>query len=274
MELELEKINNLMTEEISSIRDKYNKLKRDVRKKYKELEKKEQKNKRKTIPKALKDKIWDDTFGSKCGEGKCYVCSDVINSKKFECGHIVAVAKGGNNDIENLKPICSTCNKSMGVKNMEEFKKEYFSSLNKKPIQNNKPIQNTESVNIRSIINKKCQLLNQISNLIKELEIKKNIRFTEISNYIKTNDHLDNYLNNIPGIINPVYLKRCPLSQLTSKLSNCSYLGMTNQLSSQYGIPCIDNRIKLIQTLIDNIEPYKEIQEEVNNLLNSILFAT
>ena len=42
---------------------------------------------RKNIPKAVKDRLWDITFGPAAGEGKCYTCDAVINSKRFEAGH-------------------------------------------------------------------------------------------------------------------------------------------------------------------------------------------
>ena len=62
------------------------------------------------------------------GEGKCYVCSGTI-----DCRHVIAVSNGGSNDISNLNAICSSCNKSMGTKNMDEFKtKFYISTLNRK----------------------------------------------------------------------------------------------------------------------------------------------
>jgi 5-methylcytosine-specific restriction endonuclease McrA len=129
MDIELETITKQMNGEITIIRDKYNKLKKEIRQKYKKLENQSNpKPKRITIPKTVKDTLWDDTFSSNAGEGKCYVCSNVINSKKFDCGHIIAVANGGTNDISNLKPICSTCNKSMGTKNLEEFKQDHFSN--------------------------------------------------------------------------------------------------------------------------------------------------
>ena len=132
MDTELEQINNIMGYEISSIKEKYNKQKREIRKKYRELEKKANpKPKRISIPKSVKDQLWDNIYGSSAGEGGCYVCSNTINSKQFDCGHITAVSNGGTNDITNLKPICSSCNKSMGTKNMDEFKKEYYES-NKK----------------------------------------------------------------------------------------------------------------------------------------------
>jgi len=137
MDTELEQINKHMAEEISYIKEKYNKQKREVRKKYREILKKTNpKPKRISIPKSVKDQLWDNIYGSSAGEGNCYVCSNKINSKKFDCGHIIAVSAGGTNDITNLKPICSSCNKSMGTKNMEEFKKEYYES-NKKTLNNN-----------------------------------------------------------------------------------------------------------------------------------------
>lgn len=84
---------------------------------------------RKSVPKALKDRLWDTTFGPEAGQGDCYVCGATINSKRFEAGHIVAVHNGGGTNLENLKCICSTCNKSMGTQNLEHFKKIYFPSI-------------------------------------------------------------------------------------------------------------------------------------------------
>jgi hypothetical protein len=86
----------------------------------------EQKKYRKSIPKALKDKLWDDTFGKEAGEGNCRVCNTIINSKSFEAGHKIAVAKGGETTLNNLECICSTCNKSMGTQNLEDFRDIYF----------------------------------------------------------------------------------------------------------------------------------------------------
>ena len=94
-------------------------------------------NYRKSVPKSLKDKLWDTTFGASAGEGLCYVCGIIINSKCFEAGHVISVYDGGETNLQNLKCICSTCNKSMGTRNLEEFKRLYFpqnfnKSLNKK----------------------------------------------------------------------------------------------------------------------------------------------
>ena len=87
---------------------------------------------RKSVPKALKDRLWDTTYGPEAGQGECYVCGMIINSKRFEAGHIKAVYHGGSTTLDNLKCICSTCNKSMGTQNLEDFRKTYFPAIRKK----------------------------------------------------------------------------------------------------------------------------------------------
>ena len=126
MDQEIETLNQQMQSEIKQVRDKYNKLKKDCRARYKP---KTIKKKRSVIPKALKNEVWDNSIGREKGIGHCYCCSKEIDSKHFECGHIIAVSNGGTNTIQNLKPVCSLCNKSMGSKNLEEFKQNYMSHV-------------------------------------------------------------------------------------------------------------------------------------------------
>jgi hypothetical protein len=79
----------------------------------------------KTLCKTLKVKVWDTYIGKEKGIAKCWCCdNNEIDSKHYECGHIVAKSQGGENCVENLRPICSLCNKSMRTKNMLEFMKE------------------------------------------------------------------------------------------------------------------------------------------------------
>lgn len=76
-----------------------------------------------TISKALKVSVWNTYIGEEVGKSKCYCCNITdITQSKFHCGHVVAKKNGGDNSIENLKPICELCNKSMKTKNLEEFK--------------------------------------------------------------------------------------------------------------------------------------------------------
>lgn len=79
------------------------------------------KTKKKTIPKVLKNAVWDKYIGQDKGIGNCYCCQSNIDSKHFECGHIISEQDGGDITLDNLRPVCSLCNKSMGTQNMSDF---------------------------------------------------------------------------------------------------------------------------------------------------------
>ena len=81
---------------------------------------------RKTIPKTIRNNLWINTFGKDRALGECYVCEKEIHISEFEAGHIIPVSKGGSNDISNLKPVCSICNKSVKTDNLEDFKRNYL----------------------------------------------------------------------------------------------------------------------------------------------------
>ncbi len=81
--------------------------------------------KKKPIPKALREQVWISSFG-KVFEHKCYInwCSNTIDVFSFESGHNIPESKGGLTVLENLKPLCSRCNKSMNDKyTIDEFNK-------------------------------------------------------------------------------------------------------------------------------------------------------
>jgi len=42
----------------------------------------------------------------------------------FACGHIISEYEGGSLDVNNLRPVCTTCNSSMGIRNMRDFMRE------------------------------------------------------------------------------------------------------------------------------------------------------
>ncbi len=78
------------------------------------------------IPHALRRTVWNTYIGEDIGSTECYVgCKTKISQMTFECGHIEAESKGGLTIVENLRPICSSCNKSMGTKNMHDFMKTF-----------------------------------------------------------------------------------------------------------------------------------------------------
>ena len=82
--------------------------------------------KRKAIPKPVKMKLWNQYFTEDNAKGTCQVCSNEIKMSDFEAGHIIAVANGGTDNIENLTPLCGQCNKSMGTQSVHDFKQTYF----------------------------------------------------------------------------------------------------------------------------------------------------
>lgn len=91
------------------------------------LERKRQHRKREPIPAALRNAVWNVSMGGPhVGSGPCFVCSKVINQQDFECGHIVSQFRGGKNILDNLRPICRTCNRSMGTLCLKDFKEIYF----------------------------------------------------------------------------------------------------------------------------------------------------
>ena len=86
------------------------------------------KKSRKTyIPKALKIKVWDKTYGMNVGQTICLNCKiSIISQMNFHCSHIIPESEGGATNVENLVALCSPCNLSMGKKNMIEFHRKYF----------------------------------------------------------------------------------------------------------------------------------------------------
>jgi 5-methylcytosine-specific restriction endonuclease McrA len=83
------------------------------------------------IPKALREQVWI-TYNSTKYNATCYVrwCSNVITPFKFEVGHNIPESKGGTLDISNLRPICASCNRSMG----NRYTIDEFSALSLPPI--------------------------------------------------------------------------------------------------------------------------------------------
>lgn len=88
---------------------------------------KQKKKRKKTIPKSLKILIWNLYIGEEIGKSKCLCCNNnFIYQSNFEAGHIIAEVNGGKTNKDNLKPICSVCNKSMGTMNLYDFKNKHF----------------------------------------------------------------------------------------------------------------------------------------------------
>lgn len=80
---------------------------------------------RKSIPKSLKFEVWERYFGQRL-RGKCLCCKSTdIARDDCEMCHIISVASGGETNIDNLKPGCKNCNRSMGTMDFEEYRRKY-----------------------------------------------------------------------------------------------------------------------------------------------------
>ena len=67
------------------------------------------------IPSALINLVWITYINENDRKGKCYCCcTEEISVSNFDCGHIISHSNGGMITLENLRPICGNCNKSMG----------------------------------------------------------------------------------------------------------------------------------------------------------------
>ena len=83
--------------------------------------------KKKAIPKSLKMLVWHTYIGKEVGLAKCLCCKNKeITQMDFDCGHVVAESLGGMTTVNNMRPICAKCNRSMKAMNMNEFIEKYF----------------------------------------------------------------------------------------------------------------------------------------------------
>ena len=79
------------------------------------------------IPKKIKNDSWDKYIGKQHGTALCICCNQTqIDSKSFIGGHIISEKNGGLINVDNIIPICSECNSSMGSKNMDIFIQKYY----------------------------------------------------------------------------------------------------------------------------------------------------
>jgi len=89
---------------------------------------------KKTIPKILKDLTWQKWVGDHIAKTKCLCCGvNDIKMNSFHCGHVISEADGGPTTVDNLRPVCATCNLSMRTQNMEVFKEQHALGIANSP---------------------------------------------------------------------------------------------------------------------------------------------
>ena len=92
--------------------------------------------KREQLPKTVRNALWINYYDDR-RVGMCQCCKrEQISIGNFQAGHIIAHANGGKTTLDNLLPICTLCNLSMGTMNLNEFIKKY--NLHYRPERNSK----------------------------------------------------------------------------------------------------------------------------------------
>jgi len=85
------------------------------------------KNQKKTISPKLRIQVWKKQFNNK-DEEYCpfYRCKNIIHNglNGFHCGHVISEFNGGETTLDNLRPICSSCNSRMSSTNWPDFEKK------------------------------------------------------------------------------------------------------------------------------------------------------
>lgn len=77
------------------------------------------KKKRERISQKTRASVWSHYHGSKT-VGVCYCCGIAIQKFNggWQCSHVKADSKGGEETLDNLRTCCSHCNLSMGDQNL------------------------------------------------------------------------------------------------------------------------------------------------------------
>jgi 5-methylcytosine-specific restriction endonuclease McrA len=89
------------------------------------------------IPVALREQVWIRQNG-RVFESSCSIawCKNIITVFDFQSGHNIPESKGGSTTIDNLIPICSRCNLSMGNKyTIDEWTASFQENPMKVPIE-------------------------------------------------------------------------------------------------------------------------------------------
>ena len=99
---------------------------KDKLKLQKQQEEDEQKKKKSKIPKNVKINVWNTHIDPNIQRHKCLCCKkSIISITEFHVGHVISENAGGTLEINNLRPICASCNYSMGTTNMIDYIVKY-----------------------------------------------------------------------------------------------------------------------------------------------------
>jgi hypothetical protein len=144
--------------------------------------KRKNKESKKSIPKKIKQLVWNKYIGEKNGVGVCLCCNTTeISQMNFQCGHIISEYNGGDVTLDNLIPICSLCNTSMGKMNMDDFIKKHGLDKNNEKSDRHK-------LKTKSIIDNKID--SELEKYLNNLTLKKLKQLCLSISHIKKTDNI------------------------------------------------------------------------------------
>jgi 5-methylcytosine-specific restriction endonuclease McrA len=125
----------------------------------------------------IRQEVWTEHNGS-AFESPCFVdwCTNIINVFNYQVGHDIPKSKGGPNTLDNLKPICESCNQSMGNKytikewnklfEIPEQKKELVEKYKYQPLPQLSNVSITENKVLRIVNEAERQITHRIQNTL------------------------------------------------------------------------------------------------------------
>lgn len=114
------------------------------------------------ISKVLRTAVWYKWATKEQGVIECFACGCWVSSMEFECGHVISEYNGGKTEVDNLRPVHSVCNKSMGKMNLEEFK----TVMNKQGVIESNLKMNPQNVSTNADKNQQGEKVQSINNVL------------------------------------------------------------------------------------------------------------
>lgn len=82
---------------------------------------------RKELPPQIQRRVWNEHIGKDVANAKCLCCKEEnINYIAFSVGFVKDTHEGGTLLTDNLRPICSSCDSSIGNMSINEYTTTYF----------------------------------------------------------------------------------------------------------------------------------------------------
>lgn len=223
--------------------------------------------KKKAIPKAIKALVWNTHIGESNGIGLCQCCfTNEIKQMSFQCGHVISEYNGGSVNVNNMKPICSGCNFSMGTRNMDEYMKTYGLKKNDKT-----PIKITITDNGDIIDESKIGMKPNDTKIVKPTNDKKIIE-KQKDNTIKQNNHIQSRMNEINkqtlDLPKQKEIAQHQLKEMIMSKQNDSYNNNKINNKKLIQITIVDSDTSSDSESFDDIYFLKDYKTHINKLSN------